>query len=60
MSLKTAALRFIAESLVGSALSQIGQHVGDAIGNRIGKRIDPDHGKYPIGDDEETEETETK
>lgn len=53
---KRAAIRFLAETLVGNALSQIGEHVGDAIGNRLGKRIDPDHGKTPkVEPDKDTE-----
>ena len=50
---KRAAIRFIAETLVGNALAQIGEHVGDAIGTRLGKRIDPEHGKVPKPDKDE-------
>ncbi len=54
MSFRKAAIRFLAETFVGNALSKIGEHIGDAIGTVVGKRIDPDHGK--LAEDDEGEE----
>ncbi len=45
VSLKRAALRLVAESIVDGFLSKVGEHLGDAVGNVLGRKIDPDHGK---------------
>lgn len=44
---KKAAIKFLAETLVGNFLSEVGQHVGDAVGTVLGRKIDPDHAKIP-------------
>lgn len=37
------AIKFAAQELTSSTLSEVGQHVGDAVGTLLGRKIDPDH-----------------
>ena len=56
MSLKRKALRFIAETFAGSALSSAGDKIGEAIGEVIGRRINP----HPIPKDDDKKDATTK
>ena len=59
MSIRKALIKFVAETVVGNALSQIGDHVGDALGTVLGRKIDPTHA-MPPKDDEPEDSTPSK